>query len=240
MPFMTRFFSFLGFKPTKKIKYEEEYTMYESVFMDYMFSLIADKSLIAAQQELYEKAKKLDVEKRNYNFFSLYLQLEEFIVSHHTPVLVKNFTREELRKTIAHKFEIDKLDPKLGVLFFTNHRQIIQLCNVVSDFFFQPVCGDFGTNTVIKLVKKITPGTILENIPFDGYYFNFPPDIAVVPQEKLFSTFHTINTALYENIRFLFGQQKAEEIKDTVHHFVEEKYSTIPHLVALMRQVLPP
>ncbi|MCH8003213.1 MAG: HAMP domain-containing histidine kinase [Nanoarchaeota archaeon] len=204
--------------------------------VDYLSMLILRKDLIKPQIDKIADAETLPEEGKEKVYFSIYLELEKFMIDHLPPAVEKSFTREELRKEIREKINTQNLEHRFKLLFLGEKEQLIELFNMFYGLLLEQMVSFWAAGDLQKFVSENVKGTMLDSLGFTiekkeiGFDVS-ETNIDTLPKNKLKDVIHDLSAfllVLYKNAKETGGEKKAEKAISKAYKIMKEQYGMLP------------
>ncbi len=202
--------------------------------VEYLLDLIADKEGAKPILDRVERYKKLPPIEKEAESFSLYLELEKFIVTHKLPAIKGSYTAESLRNEIKGTFGVKEFSPRLNALFGISGAERVIFSEIILEALIKQLLTIFKPSRIQSLIDEITRGQPIEGIEVKGDKVDFSAS-----ERKIFSVskpwfglisinYRNLISALYWRARDELGEEKANWILQDAHRSVQEKYGYLP------------
>ena len=214
--------------------------------IDYVISLISRDDLIKTQTEKIFDAEELPIEERENAYFSVYLELEKFMSEHKPPAIEKELTREELRREIRGKINVQNLKHKFKLLFLEEEEQIIELFVVLYELFFKQIISFWKISDLQKFINENLKGTMSDILEVvvdkETIYFNIlGTKLSKLSKSKLKKVIHELSAffpTLDKKAKELVDEKKVEKAIKNAYGLIKEYYGKLPIFDDFVR-VLP-
>ena len=205
--------------------------------IDYVIGLVKDKETIIGQLKEINETRKFPVEKRDSSYLSIYLNLEGIILgkkpapskeyfSKSVLNKQKEFTQDELRRSIKKKFDINKLNSDFRILFIDENERILSLYEKMCQEFIDLI-PDNIKQEIPNILKDNTNKNFLKNIIFENEILDFSkvngkinPKTQTI--KKLSEPFKNLISAFYTKTSELDNKDFADEIIIKVYNFANK------------------
>lgn len=227
------------------IKTEEASIIAARDVIDYLTSLIYGKDLIYPQLEKLKQAEALPLEDKKRAYFTIYLELEGFIVTHLPPAVKKEFSKEELIKEIKNNIDINSLEHRFKLLFLEENEQIIELLLAFAEKFLSKLSSVLELNDLQKFVEAKTKGTLIEGIEVGREHVSLETvetRLSKLPKKRLdeaISGFANFFFILYKEAEMALGEE-AKSLVAPLYSEMKERYGTLPSFNDFLRNVPGP
>ena len=204
--------------------------------IEYVISLAKRKDLIKPQMEKIMDAEILPAEERENAYFVVYLELEKFMSEHSPPAVEKAFTKEELRREIREKINVQNLKHKFKLLFLEEEEQIIELFVVLYELFLKQIISFWKVSDLQKFINENLKGTMLDIVEVitdkEGIYFNIlETKLSNLSKNKLKNVIHDLSVffpILYKKAKGLAAEKKVGKAINDAYRLMKEYYGKLP------------
>jgi hypothetical protein len=180
-----------------------------------------------------EEIDKLPLSERDYLY--LYLNLENHVVNS------LDYTADDLRSTLKHKFNTRWFPPRVRSLFESSESSLLIFTEIFVESVMNEIFKAAGI-TSFRAITNLTKGTMLDGLKINNNKIDFSfvdrkiySDAQNYP--RIVSEFHTILKSLNDFYSHNLGRSKTLTIFKLAFDNVKGKYSLLPQFSAMVKSL---
>lgn len=215
----------------------------ENQLFSYLIRLVNREDLIQKILDTYYSALTKNSVERSSIALDTYFALEKFLTTNHPIVVKKEYTREDLRKEIAHQSFTHTLPLRLKLIFLPSKEQTLAIAEVALSDIAATIVDSIGITRLITIVNHIKHANRFEELEVDRQSIQFQ----FTPSEKAFIQAHSdfrnlarlLLVALVSEIEQSLGSHYAQQTVARVFTFFQRHYIDYD-IVSSLLGLMPP